>query len=108
ETRRAQPYLSLAVYTTCAASSAQQALRAQARLSTRSTRAAVQLVTDCADSPAQHPITTLSSGAQSHSVPLASGQRFFSLRLHRATRLEDRFEFTTTCAASPAQNALRA
>jgi hypothetical protein len=36
--------------TACAASSAQHALRAQARCSTRSTRAAVQLATDCLSS----------------------------------------------------------
>src|ERR1700723_2905958 len=67
-----------------------------------------QFPTTCAASSAQHPIACRNRGAQWHLVPLAPGQRFFSLRLHRATRLEDRFEFTTTCAASPALNALRA
>jgi hypothetical protein len=59
--------------TACAASLAQLALRAQARLSTQPIRATVQLVTDCADSPAQHRIARRSRGAQSHFVPLASG-----------------------------------
>jgi hypothetical protein len=79
-------------------------------------RATVQLRTTCAALPAQHRVSPAphpffacrNRSAQLHFVPPASGQRFFSLRLHRATRLEDRFEFPTTCAASSAQHALRA